>query len=134
MKKVLMVGLVIGLSLVLATSVFAAKHKKDAATQKTAKSGASAFTGSVSAVNPQSKTMTVKGKQTTITFDVSKPVFSGYKTLDDVKQGDKVSVMYGPDTTKVAKVGAAKPAKEKAPAQKAKKPAPKQKKKTAAKS
>lgn len=133
MKKVLMVSLVIGLSLVLATSVFAAKHKKDAAPKKTDKAGASAFTGTVSAVNPQSKTMTVKGKQTTITFDVSKPVFAGYKSLDDVKQGDKVSVMYGPDTTKVTKVAAGKPAKAKQPAEKSKKPAQKPTKKKAPK-
>ncbi len=129
MKRVLVISLVIGLSLVLATSVFAAKHKKEATPQKTAKAGASAFTGTVSAINPQSKTLTVKGKQATITFDVSKPVFAGYKALDEVKQGDKVSVMYAPDSTKVTKVGAAKPAKAKQPAQKAKKPAQKTKKK-----
>jgi len=133
MKKVFMVSLVICLGLVLVTSAFAAKQKKAAAPKGSAKAGASAFTGTVSAVNPQSKTMTVKGKQATVTFDVSKPVFNGYKAVGDIKEGDKVSVSYGPDTTKVKKVAAAKPAKAKQPAQKAKKPAHEHKKKAAAK-
>ena len=129
MKKLLMVGLVIGLSLVLVTSAFAAKQKKAAVQKGSAKAGASTFTGTVSAVNTQSKTMTVKGKKATIGFDVSRPVFSGYKTLGDVKHGDKVSVSYGPDTTKVTKMAAGKPAKAKQSAEKSKKPVQKSKKK-----
>jgi hypothetical protein len=134
MKKLLMVGLVIGLSLVLVTSAFAAKQKKAAAPKGSSKAGASAFTGTVSAVNTQSKTMTVTGKQAAVTFDVAKPVFNGYKALGDVKQGDKVAVSYGPDTTKVTKVAAGKPAKAKQPAEKSKKPVQKSKKKKAPKS
>ena len=65
---------------------------------------------------------------------MAKPVFSGYKALGDVKQGDKVAVSYGPDTTKVTKVAAGKPAKAKQPAEKSKKPAQKSKKKKASKS
>jgi hypothetical protein len=128
MKRILVVGLVICLSLVLATSVFAAKHKKAPAEKAGTKPSASVFKGTVTAVNGESKMMTVKGKDSTISFDVSKPVFHGYKTLGDVKQGDTVSVAYGSSDTKITKVSAAKPAKAKQPAAKGKKPAQTKKK------
>ncbi len=134
MKKILMVCMVIGLSLILVTSAFAAKHKKAPAQKAGAKAGASVFTGTVTAINDQWKTMTVKGKKSTVSFDISKPVFQGYKALGDVKQGDKVSVAYGPDNTKITKVSAGKPEKSKQPAAKSKKPAQKSKKKAAPKS
>jgi hypothetical protein len=120
MKKFLMLSLLTGLSFVLVTSAFAAKQKKAAASKGSAKAGASAFTGTVTAVNPEAKIMTVKGKKATIGFDVSKPVFKGYNALGDVKQGDKVSVAYGADTTKVTKIAAGKK-----PTHKSKKKAPK---------
>lgn len=128
MKKVLMVGLVVGLTLLLTTSVFAATQKKASAQKAGTKPGVSVFTGTVTAVNGESKTMTVKGKKSTVSFDVSKPLFQGYKALGDVKQGDTVSVAYGPNDTKITKVSAAKPAKAKQPAAKSKKPAQTKKK------
>jgi hypothetical protein len=126
MKRILTVGMVIGLSLVLATSVFAAKQKKGGTQKATAKAGSSAFVGTVIAVNAQTKTITVAGKATTVGFDVSKPTFAGYKTLADIKPGDKVSVAYTSDGTQVKKMGgkAAKTDKP-ASAKKAAKPAAK---------
>jgi hypothetical protein len=64
-----------------------------------------------------------------VTVDVAKPVFKGYGAMSDVKQGDTVSVSYGPDSAKITKVSAGKATKAKQSAQKSKKPAKHAKKK-----
>ena len=131
---VLSVG-VIGVAFV--TTVFAgsatAKTTKATAPKGSTKASGSVYTGIVSSVNAESKTMTVKGKRGPVTVDVAKPVFKGYGAMSDVKQGDKVSVSYGPDSTKITKLSAGKATKAKQPAQKGKKPAKHAKKKKTAK-
>jgi hypothetical protein len=132
MKKALMLGLAILISVAFVTGVLAqsAKATKTAAPKGSAKAAGSVYTGVVSSVNAESKTMTVKGKRGPVTVEVAKPAFKGYGAMSDVKQGDKVSVSYGPDSTKITKISAGKATKAKQSAQKSKKPAKHAKKKT----
>lgn len=134
MNKALMIGLTLLVSVALVTSVSArsatGKAAKATAPKGSAKAAGSAYTGIVSSVNAESKTMTVKGKRGPVSVDVAKPVFKGYGAMSDVKQGDKVSVSYGPDSTKITKISAGKATKAKQPAQKGEKPVKKAKKKT----
>jgi hypothetical protein len=90
------------------------KAEKPAKPKPKAKLG---FGGSVMNVNTEVKLLTVKGARGAVTFDVSRPEFKGYKSLSDVKLGDKVAVKYKGDTTKVWKLGgkAVKAAKEAKP-------------------
>jgi hypothetical protein len=58
------------------------------------RSVAAVFTGKVAQVRLSSGTFSVKGRLNTVTFDASNPVFSGYRTLSDVRVGDSVAVAY----------------------------------------
>ena len=135
MKKALMLGLALLISVAFVTSVFArpVKATKTAAPKGSARAAGSVYTGIVSSVNAESKTMTVKGKRGPVSVDVAKPALKGYGAMSDVKQGDKVSVSYGPDSTKITKISASKATKAKQPARKSKKPAKHAKKKKAPK-
>jgi len=52
-------------------------------------------------VNLSSQTFSVKGRLNTVTFDASNPVFSGYRTLSDMRVGDPVGVSYTADGIRV---------------------------------
>ena len=134
MKKALVLGLMVLISVAFVTTVSArsatANATKAKAPKGSAKVAGSVYMGIVSGVNAESKTMTVKGKRGPVTVDVAQPVFKGYGAMSDVKPGDKVSVSYGPDSTKITKISAGKETKAKQPAQKSKKPAKHAKKKT----
>ena len=60
-----------------------------------------AFVGRVVQVHPSSGTFSVKGRLSTVTFDASHPVFSGYRTLSDMRVGDSVAVAYRADGIRV---------------------------------
>jgi hypothetical protein len=76
--------------------------------------------------------LAVKGAKDTVTFDVSKAKFKGYKNIADVKTGDKVAVQYKKDGTMVTKIAGAKAKKEKAKEDKPKADKPKKEKPKAA--
>jgi hypothetical protein len=61
------------------------------------------FIGAVAGINPVSKTITVKNKGVIVTFDVLNPVFKGYKSLEQIRVGDKVAISYTGDGTRITK-------------------------------
>lgn len=77
------------------------------------------FVGKVANVDLQYNLLTVKTAKTSVTFDISKPKFKGYKAAANIKVGDKVAVQYKKDYTMVTKIAGA-PAPKKAKAAKAK--------------
>ena len=83
------------------------------------------FVGKVESVDAAGKLVTVKGAKDTVTFDVAAAKFKGYKSVDEIKAGDKIAVKYAKDASmKVTKIGAAKKAAKapkKAKAEKAEK-------------
>jgi hypothetical protein len=108
MKKALVPVMVVLLTIVFAGTALA--QASPAAPEKT-KAGA-LFSGPVTRVNMEMQTLSVKGRIATVTFDVSRPVFKGYKVLEEVKSGHMVGVQYLKDSTKVEKLAT----KAKAPA------------------
>mgnify|MGYP000876731853 CR=1 FL=1 len=71
------------------------------------------FYGEVTNVDAAAKTLTVKTKKDTVTFDLAKATFKGYKDISEIKVGDKVAAKYSKDGIDIKKIAAAKPAKEK---------------------
>ncbi|HOE16583.1 MAG TPA: EF-hand domain-containing protein [Syntrophorhabdaceae bacterium] len=51
-------------------------------------------TGSVIHIDWAAKSITLKGKGKTITFDMVNPSFIGYTDLDEIKKGDTVTISY----------------------------------------
>jgi hypothetical protein len=87
MKKIFVVILAIVIGLALASAGFAADTDKTASSKT--------FMGTVTSVDTSAKNIVVKGKGGDKTFDVSDTKWkSGYSSLDDIKAGDKVTVMY----------------------------------------
>lgn len=86
------------------------------------------YYGEVTNVDSTGKTLTVKTKKDSVTFDIAKAKFKGYKDCSEIKVGDKVAAKYTKDGIDVKKIAAAKPAKEKK-----EKPAVEKKEKPAAK-
>ncbi|OPY65096.1 MAG: EF hand [Syntrophorhabdaceae bacterium PtaU1.Bin034] len=64
----------------------------------------SAFVGRIVEINPRVETLSVKGRGSTVTFDVSNPMLSGYKVLSDIRTGDRVAVVYIPNGIRVTKL------------------------------
>jgi hypothetical protein len=52
------------------------------------------YSGEVVSVDSASNTAVVKGKQGDMTFDLSTTKWKGYKSTDEMKPGDKVTIMY----------------------------------------
>jgi hypothetical protein len=77
------------------------------------------FIGDVTAVDAAMKTIAVTSKEGTpgekgsVTFDLSNAIFKGYKSIDDIKAGDKVAVKYTKDGVDVKKMSGMKPQKMK---------------------
>ena len=61
------------------------------------------FEGTVAQVDQAGKTIAVKNKGVIVTFDVVNPVLKGYRSLDQIKPGDKVSVSYTGDGARITK-------------------------------
>ena len=79
-----------------------------------------AFVGVVTQVDPAGKTIAVKAGAALVTFDASNPVFRGYKSLEQVKKGDRIAVSYTAEGVRIARAGAA----EREQAREAARPAP----------
>jgi len=73
------------------------------------------FVGVVKNYDTAEKTITVQDKQKTVTFDAANPKLKGYKSINEVKAGDKVAVKYTKDGIVVTKIAAAKPEKKESP-------------------
>lgn len=87
MKKMFVIVLAVIIGLALATAGFAADNDSKTNKGKT-------FTGTVTSVDTSAKNLVVKGKGGDKTFDVTDAKWKGYSSLDDIKAGDKVTVMY----------------------------------------
>jgi Cu/Ag efflux protein CusF len=93
MKRTLLVLLVLLISAAFVTTVFAQTPSKQApATEKAP--AVHKLAGAVLAVDAAAKTVSVKGSKAEVTFDVASAKWAGYKAIDEVKAGDKVSVKY----------------------------------------
>ena len=69
---------------------------------RTAK-GSNSFTGVVAEVNQADKTISVRGRGTTITFDASNPIIKSGQKLEDFRVGSYVAVSYTPDGIRIAR-------------------------------
>jgi hypothetical protein len=52
------------------------------------------FSGTVSHVDPETATLSIRNKGKTISFDMSTPILAGYQSTRDIRRGDTVSVGY----------------------------------------
>jgi len=77
---------------------------------QTARAG---FTGSVVAVDVGAATFSLKERGNVVGFDASNPALTGYRTLADMRVGDKVKVSYTATGIEVAKLGARRERPEK---------------------
>jgi hypothetical protein len=85
-------------------------------------------TGSVVRIDRTARSITLKGKGKTITFDMMNPSLIGYASLDEIRTGDTVTVSYTRDGLQIRKglppaatkpkTAHARPAKEQPPEQK----------------
>ncbi len=103
MKKVLLVALTLVISLAFATGVFSQAREETPpqsgptgpAPEKMApKAKTMRYTGEVTKVDAMGKMIMVKGKKGEMSFDVSMAKWKPYKSMDEVKQGDPVTVRY----------------------------------------
>ena len=107
MKRALVVALSILVSLMFASALFAQATtgpRGDTApsTAPTGKAPAKeapkgktmSYTGEVTKVDAMGKSIVVKGKKGEMTFDVGMAKWRTYKSMDEVKQGDTVTVRY----------------------------------------
>jgi hypothetical protein len=107
MKKALLVVLALVISASFATGVFAqatTESRSDAAPstapmgptpgKKAPKPKSMQYTGTISLVDVTAKGIVVKGRKDEMTFDVSMAKWKPYKSMDEVKQGDPVTVRY----------------------------------------
>lgn len=69
------------------------------------------FSGTVVSVSPLTGSMTVRGPQTTVTFDLTNPVLKGYRNLGSIRKGDRIAVSYTASGIRITKGhGSAAPA------------------------
>ncbi len=88
MKKALLIGVLVVVSVALVSTVFAAETKAPVAAEKKAPK-AMTFKGEVVSMDAATKVLVVKGAKGDMTFNVA-----GAKSTDEVKAGDKVIVKY----------------------------------------
>ncbi len=73
----------------------------------------SGFIGLITNIDNMAQTLTVKGAKEPITVDTTKPTLKGYKSIEQMKVGDKVAVKYGKkEGLVITKIASAKPAKK----------------------
>ncbi len=107
MKRVLVVALVMLVSLVFVSALFAqatTEPRGDTApstapmgkepAKAAPKAKTMSYTGEVTKVDAMGKSIVVKGKKGEMTFDVGMAKWRTYKSMDEVKQGDTVTVRY----------------------------------------
>ena len=93
MKRTLLVLLVLLISAAFVTTVFAQAPAKTAPAAEKAPA-VHKMAGEVLAVDAAAKMLTVKGPKGEVKFNVAGAKWAGYKAMDEVKAGDKVSVQY----------------------------------------
>ena len=91
MKRALLVLLVLVIGAAFVTTVFAQTAGKPATEKAPA---VHKMAGEVVAVDGVAKMLGVKGSKGEVKFDVASAKWTGYKAMDEVKAGDKVSVRY----------------------------------------
>jgi len=62
------------------------------------------FNGRVVQISLASETLSLKSKESTVTFDASSPVLSGYRFFSEIRVGDSVAVSYMPQGIRVARL------------------------------
>lgn len=90
------------------------------------------FVGEVVKVDTESRSMTLRSRGNTVSFDISNPLLQGYGSIAGIKKGDRVGVGYTTDGIRIVKspkiaveAGGEKAVVEKVPSvQKGKKPSP----------
>jgi hypothetical protein len=90
MKRALLVVLSLLFSAALVTTVFATEKKAPEAS----KPKALHYYGTVASMDSAAKLLVVKGKKGEMKFDVAATRWKGYKGMDEVKTGERVSVTY----------------------------------------
>jgi hypothetical protein len=107
MKKAVLVALTLIISVAFTTGVFAqatSEPRKDTA-PSTAPMGptpgkmapkpkAMEYVGTIAMIDTMAKGMVVTGRKGEMTFDVSMTKWQPYKSMNEVKQGDSVTVRY----------------------------------------
>ena len=102
MRKALMILFVLLVSAAFVTMVFAQEQPKEGAAKPAAtaekkapaKAKTHEYTGTVASTDAATKMLVVKGKKGEMTFDVAGSKWKGYKAMDEVKEGQKVTVRY----------------------------------------
>jgi hypothetical protein len=110
------------------------EKKEEKAAEKPKPKLPAGFIGVITGIDNTAQLLMVKGaKDAMVTVDTTKPTLKGYKSIEEMKVGDKIAVKYAKkEGVVITKIAAAKPAtKEKAaaPAEKKEKPAAKKSKK-----
>ncbi len=114
MKKIIPISIVLTSALFLLNIVTFAQEKPASATQPAAPKekqvkalagsrAKPAFIGIVAQVDPVGKTVAVKSRGAIVTFDANNPVLKGYKSLEQVKRGDRIAVSYTADGVRIAR-------------------------------
>ncbi|NLT22106.1 MAG: hypothetical protein GXX82_03580 [Syntrophorhabdus sp.] len=88
MRKVIISLFVVAAFLAVSSQVFALTPKPQKG-QKTER-----FTGRVTSVNVLGMTMVVESMKAGMTFDIGGAKLTGYKTVDRIREGDRVTVQY----------------------------------------
>lgn len=72
-----------------------------------------AFSGNVVRVDVATGALLLKERGNTVGFDASNPVFSGYRSLSEIRTGDRVAVSYAADGLRVTRLSGRRAEKEK---------------------
>ncbi len=118
MKKGLSLAVLLLVSIAFVTTGFAQEKAKAEAPMKAAKPKAkpmNGFTGEVTRVDLGEKVLMVKDKKATVTFDLINAKVKGYKSIDEMKPGDRVFAKYTADGVEIKKMA---PKAKKAPKEK----------------
>jgi hypothetical protein len=62
--------------------------------------------GTVTYFDPASRVLSIRNGGSVIAFDVSNPTLSGYKSVDGIRSGDRVGVMYTEAGVRIARLSA----------------------------
>jgi hypothetical protein len=65
--------------------------------------GGHGFVGIVLRVDPEARTILVRGGGKTVSFDVSNPILKGYRSLGEIKKGSYVSLAYTANAIRIGK-------------------------------
>jgi hypothetical protein len=104
MKKILIIIIAFTACLMLLSTDFAqAKSSEKPQKVRMRVKSKGDFVGKVAKVDTANKIISVRNKGVLVTFDVTNPRLIGYKSLDQVKAGDAISVGYTDDGIVIAR-------------------------------